>query len=569
MAWEHAYTTDYRDLLLRLKEVVTGFPIITMPIRSGNGDGIVHGIHAVNSATAQTWTLTCTNDLPPATFSVVGSASGAQSSLTVDAAYSNAQFSCYITAGSVPFSVGDSFVFTVVVNPLVAATQTWEVKHWLGTGAKVVNYLASTIFGGSSFYAADNAIDQQDGTAWRSDPELGNDSWWQVEFDKPVDLRRLTIKEPDGAYLLMCPKEFEVLYSDNGTSFTQDSAFTGQTAWQTGELRSFTLSGSAGAHKFWRIHITLVDSGTSARLNSIALYDANNKYNVGFYGDGYDTILRGPGTAGGDNIYVSIRTDAAEIHGPNWIIDGSVGYSAGLDSLNQPTNTTDGFISASIPYPDKNRLTLFDGPFKYWFAISGRVIRVAARFQNIVEFGYLGFYLPYSLPSQYPYPLIIAGSQSAGGPITWQYHWSRTDEAHSLVFNPGSPQFSFQTIDTVPSPARVYTPYNSWKQVANFHGTSRAGTESVCVSASPYLPRDNSTEVENAVGQNSDGKWPMSAIVLFDRQFDAQYGELDGVKYLPGIHAIESIINHESEQWVVLNHVFREQENQFFAVRLA
>jgi hypothetical protein len=573
MAWESAYTSDYRDLLLRLKEVATGFPLVTMPVRTGSGDGILHGIHSTEASTpAETWTVTCTNDLPPATFSVTGSVSGAQADATVGTPYTNTHIGFTIAAGSIPFAAGDSFTFNTQVNPLVAATQVWEVKRWVGSGAKVVNYLASSVYDGTANYIPDRAADLSNNTAWISDNALGNGSWWQVQFDQPVDIRRLTISGFNFGGLTFnsnsAPKDFRVRYSDDGVSFTTDTTISNQTLWQTGELRSFDLSGTAGAHKYWRIEIDLVNSGTVACLPEVGLYTADNGFNVAYYGDGYDTILRGPGTAGGDNIYVEIRTDSFVHHGPNWILDGSIGYSASLDTLNQPSNTTDGFISGSIPFPEKLRLTLYDQPFKYWITVSGRLIKVAARFQNISELAYLGFPLQYSLPAQYPMPLIIAGSQSGGGNMGgFKYHWTRTDAAHSLLFNPGVKYQLLQGHDTMPSPARIYTPYNEWRQLCNLMDGSWSGASQQSLAVWPYQTGDGES-VNTGVEADEDDNWPLTAINLIDRMHDANYGELDGLKHIPGIHAIESIIVHEGDNWVVLNNVFREQDNEFFAMRL-
>jgi len=580
MAWESGFASDYRDLLLRLKEVITGSTLITMPVVSGTGDGVLHGLHTTGATAAETWTITCTNDLVPATFSVVGSVSGAQASATADVPYTYGTLSFIITAGSVDFEVGDSFTFAVAVNPLVAASQVWSVERWSGTGAKVVNYLVSSVYDGTGTYNGEKAVDLSTTTYWSSQVGEVSGAWWQVEFDKPVDIRKFSI----GGYTHewptntnpAAPKDFDIAYSDDGISFTVDSSYVDQITWLTGEVREFLLTGTGGAHKFWRINIAATNpGGTAVKLYSLKLFSQPNAlFNVAYYGDGYDAVLRGPGTAGGDDIYVAIRPDAYIHNGPNWVLEGSLGYASGLDSLGQPGYSNELITS---PQPHQPRLPLFDAPFKYWITVSGRVITVAARFQGISELCQLGFFLPYAMPeqSQYPYPLIIAGAQSGGGNSSYtSFNWQRADDGHSLVFSPRCAASGLSGIDAAPSPVRVYTPYNTWAQVANFYSGNYNWPygEAKTLTTTPYqMMRDPEGVGSYAayLGPMLNGKYPLTAICLVDVINDATYGELDGLKHIPGVHPIESIITDDEDQdWLVLNNVFRVSSVDFVAMRL-
>jgi len=578
MAWESGYASDYRDLLLRLKDVIIGNALITRPVLSGAGDGVLHGIHTTPSSTpVETWTITCINDLVPATFSVVGSVSGAQANATVDVQYTSTPISFMITAGSVDFEVGDAFVFDTLVNPLVAATQVWEVKRWAGTGAKVVNYLVSSVADGSGSYNGEKAVDLDSSTGWVSQNGYATNSWWQVEFDKPVDIRKVTL----GGYTtglfatnVKAPKDFTISYSDDGVAFTVDTTRSNEPSWMMAEVREFNLTGGAGAHKFWRINIATVQSGTQSALYNLKMYSLDNTtFNVAYYGDGYDAIFRGPGTASGDDIYVTVRPDAYVHNGPNWVIEGQLGYASGLDSLEQPGYSNNTVLATPALPP---RLALYDAPLKYWITVSGRLITVAARFQSICEIGQLGFYLQYAMPeqSQYPYPLIIAGSQTMGGAATvTKCKWDRVDAGHSLLFNPSTaPCSGLASLDNVPSPVRIYTPYNHWKQVANLHLGNFNAVTNKSLNTTPYQSFRRSGATGTGVqylGPMLNGKVPLTAITIVDTEFAATYGELDGLKHVPGTPLIESIITDETDQdWVVLNNVFRVGAGDFVALRL-
>jgi len=575
MAWEQNHAKDHIDLLLRLKEILSGYPLVSMPIRSGIGDGIVVGLHTTEaSTTLEQITLTCTDDLQPATFSVTGSSSGAHADATVGVDYSITGLSFRIDEGSVPFSVGDNFVFTIAQNGLSTSTQTWEVVRWLGTGAKTINYLSSTLYDGTGNYTPEKAVDESgSATAWRSDAQLGNGSWWQVEFDKPVWITKVSI----GGYVAgfggesadAAPKDFSIQYSDDGTNWTTDTSFTGETLWQTGEVRDFLLTGAVAGHTFWRVAIATVNSGTQASLPVLNMYDANGFYNVAYYGDGYDAIFRGAGVSGTDNIYVVLRADAYVHNGPNWITSGAVGYSPGLDSLFQASNSKVGFISGSIAYPSHNRLALYDQPMRYLITCTGRFFQVHCRFQNITAPGYFGLFLQYALPiqEQYPYPLFIGASQSAGGNMSiTNWGWQRTDDAHCFFGNPSVPSQSVQTVDTLPSPTRVFLPFNEWRQACNKIGTSWSSNNH-SLAMFPYQTEEGDT-YSDVIDDQLDGAAPMSAICILDRETDSNLGELDGVRHLSGIYAIESLITEAGVDWMVFNNVFRDSYNDYYAVRL-
>lgn len=74
------------------------------------------------------------------------------------------------------------------------------------------------------------------------------------------------------------PHTFTLDYSDDGSTWTTLQTWKGQTQWQTGEQRIFTVTG-AGAHVYWRLSITggksPVDSYTS--ISSFHLEDASNR----------------------------------------------------------------------------------------------------------------------------------------------------------------------------------------------------------------------------------------------------------------------------------------------------
>jgi len=157
-----------------------------------------------------------------------------------------------------------------------------------------------------------------------------------------------------------------------------------------------------------------------------------------------ELILKGPGLAGVDEIFIGIRSDqnvASDAY--NWHIQGATGYLP-LDAW------------ADQPNASPNRhMALWNQPMPYWFVGDGRRIMVAARVSTRVMFIHLGFILPYATPGQYPYPLLIVGSSANA-------RWSGVNTNFAPVIrSPGGEWNESATLwpvgmSIMPSPGNVY-----------------------------------------------------------------------------------------------------------------
>lgn len=114
----------------------------------------------------------------------------------------------------------------------------------------------------------------------------------------------------------------------------------------------------------------------------------------------HELIMRGPGLAGNDEIFVGIKTEAPGNGAYNWRMQGFSGYSALAFDANPGAFAT----PASCP-----RLLLLNAGMTYWFFVNGRRIIVVAKASTTYQVGYLGLILPYGAPSSLPYPLFIGG----------------------------------------------------------------------------------------------------------------------------------------------------------------
>jgi hypothetical protein len=229
---------------------------------------------------------------------------------------------------------------------------------------------------------------------------------WQigVEFDQPV---HLTLADITALTNNAQPAAIDFQYSDDGLNWTTQDSFSGMTAldWASvAGIKTFMLSGnSLNKHKFWRLNIANSTGGSSLTLNRIILYQDALPLNVQLR---KRLSLKGPG-GGSDEIFVNLETDYS-VSGDwyNWRLYGATGFIAGnvLDFATQP--------GTSLPVG----LSLWQASIPYWFIANGRRFMVIAKINTTYHALYAGFILPYATPSQYPYPLMIGGSNAMGTP---------------------------------------------------------------------------------------------------------------------------------------------------------
>lgn len=160
--------------------------------------------------------------------------------------------------------------------------------------------------------------------------------------------------------------------------------------------------------------------------------------------DTQELLLKGPGLAGADAIHVGIRSDqnvAADIY--NWHVQGATGYLP-LDTWADQPNVS-----------SEKHMALWNQPMPYWFVANGRRLLVAARVSTRLMLIHLGLILPYATPGQYPYPLLIMGSDSDA---RWSAVYSNLSP---VIHSPGGGWATYSQlwpigVALMPSPGNVY-----------------------------------------------------------------------------------------------------------------
>jgi hypothetical protein len=273
-----------------------------------------------------------------------------------------------------------------------------------------------------------------------------------------------------------------------------------------------------------------------------------------------DKVLRGPGLAGTDSVYVGMRytanvaTEAYAIR-----LVGMTGYLASATQFNEHINVT----------PDYVRMFLDANPMTYWFVANGRRFIVVAKIGTVYETLYGGLILPYALPTAYPLPLFIGGSagpEDSDGPANWR----SVSDAHCFF---AEPYYS----SSVEASAWMLSPEGTWLRVAD------TGTATSCAVYPGYIGSNGEyfgTDTNNAYlapqfvlyalmeGYGGDrALWPCA--VLNNVGQGQTYGLLDGVNRCQGYgNAAENIITVSSVDHLVVPNVFRSSFRNYMTVAL-
>ncbi|MDH1281054.1 hypothetical protein N5C56_10105 [Pseudomonas chengduensis] len=233
-----------------------------------------------------------------------------------------------------------------------------------------------------------------------------------------------------------------------------------------------------------------------------------------------ELILKGVGYTGEEEIFVGFRTyqDASADY-YNLVAAAFTGYV--------PSNTFDtqpGAMLSGVP-AHNNRID-------YWLTLNAQRIALAMKVGTpVYESCYVGKFLPYARPSQYPYPVISAGMLN-GVPAT-----RFSDTSHSMPYKGSRANMRMRFNDGV------------WRQ--------------------PDCWPWNNVNVAGATNQQRDtgGFYPLNPVVLSDTS--GIYGELDGVKHISGFNnAVENTLEVDGTAWVVIQDASRNGFNDYYALRM-
>lgn len=491
---------------------------------TGNGkivgvDGLAGGYVGGAVSVAEMFTITATSST---SFTVVGSSSGSLGTATVGTPFTSSHLNFLIQAGGTAFVSGDEFT--------INTSLPYDVLRKIGTRNET--FRTSNMVNGPALW------DRNPGT-YAEIEATSLPAYAAVQLRYPSEVKAIDLTIFGIGY---APEDFELEYSDNGSSWTSAQSWPDQEWSGDYQSRSYAVTGTPGAHLYWRLKVTSVVSEDSLRLMEVSLrltqnheYYLDTRVEIIFEGYGYD------GTRNfkfGAEFYEDTSTQTYNF---SW-------YA--MRNLNQYLSLRD-----QLPDVELVNLPLTNQPFTYWFFVNGQRVVIVARIGSVYLSAYLGFGFPYDLPTVHDWPMIIAAGSSE----------------ETRKFDYAGPLLRSIT-DPCRSSMKAYFPTSGWRSFSNIYDISNTDVADSAVEGSVW-PASMAHGNQNdwwPYRDNLDGTMPLFATVLCHRSNPTHvWGELDGVYVTTGFNnSPEAIITKDGYDHIVFQNVFRNTYQDFFAVRM-
>lgn len=286
------------------------------------------------------------------------------------------------------------------------------------------------------------------------------------------------------------------------------------------------------------------------------------------YTAGTHFITKGIG-GGSDNIFVGMQiyTDAPD-NNYAWLLQGFAGYNGSLPFHSQPGAISSGTSgAASLPVLPLSKSPTNDTTFlKYWFIADSRCFKVIVKVSGTYQQMYGGWPLPYGLPSQWPNPNVIGGSNVtrtvSGAQIP--YKFSDTSSLCTAFWSPKAPDS-----DTTSTTLLINEPGGSWRRI--LRQTSGSGNQIMMSGTHPFTESfvSNSYNGFDNIRPTIDGCWPLYPITIIDKAPVNMWGEFSGIKFLPGNGQVaENIESVGADDYLVIPNVFRTNNTSYCAYKI-
>jgi len=501
MNFKSGTVTGIDNLLDLLVWFLAGRAEVSTPVFTGVGTGRTLYLETYTTTVTENWTLTCTaTSTNGGTFSVTGSVSGAQASAFVGAPYDNGKIKFVIQDGTTDFQLGDQFTFSTTLAKM-DADERWEVQRYHG-----VNKIEASSF--IVLYEPWRTIKgpyHLHTEGWRT--SVGNTTGWiSYDFVQPFEFTYLDILS-DPSDLTMNPMNFRLQWSDNKTTWTDRLVVTNATFASVSTTNRYTLdSNSPGPKRYWRIlidanngHVDRTGFGRVQMVDFLVFAEYN-------YATRSMVNLKAPGMTSLDPCYVSFQAyDRPTNDIYNIAVSAANGWVAQSGFDTQPGSLT----AMALP--------LWDQEIKYWIDANGQRVVLGVRIATATECLYAGKILTFALPTQYPYPMLVAA------PLPTAAMTKYTDSTVTMPFKGNRNNMKLRGIDGI-----WFNPF-SWP----YHR--------VLPNTTAYPIRD------------TDGYYPLLPITLYHGTTDNTYGSLDGVYFVSGFNnAIENTVVADGETHIVL-----------------
>jgi hypothetical protein len=237
--------------------------------------------------------------------------------------------------------------------------------------------------------------------------------------------------------------------------------------------------------------------------------------------DNRELILQSAGYSGTEEIYVGIYTyQNASADYYNLAVATFTGYVDDNTFTTQP-----GIRLSGVPAHNQR--------IDYWLNISpGRIAAALKVGTPVYESFYIGKFLPYARPSQYPYP-VVCGGMLSGAALT-----RFSDTVHTMYVKGNRVNLGMRHVDGLYRQPEAY-PWNN----AELTGATAM------------------------LRNNPGGDYPLLPVELSDA--NGIYGWLEGIMMIPGFdNVVENTFTLDGIPYVVIQDVYRTAGADYYALAL-
>jgi len=540
---QNLLANDHKDLMNKVRQFITGYGTFAAPIFAGVGDGTISDVASPPPSLAEVWTITCTlgGGVGVGIFSVSGSVSGAQASATVGIFYDGAGglIEFLLNDGPIDFVIADVFTVTIVEGAMITAAQEWTQDRYFPA--------PNDILTGTNFDIPRRLFNANGANGFEAIRAGQTTAIVQWQVDDAVEYDQYTLAAQGSSFLIAnVPIDWTLEWSDDGTTWIIEDTQVGFVAWIGGTEHNFPLT-TPGRHFNWRIVITNNNGGTDVDLGYVEARVTGETLNSLAEGQ---CLFTGQGLAAADTIFVgmAIKEDDTVPYF-NWRLRGAVAFDTAALFQNQPSSSPNSFY------------VLDDGTIEYWIVCTGRYFIVVSKIGTVYTSMQMGFHLPYGVPAEYGYPLVIAGSIG-----TLNVDFTNLGSHFRMFANPGGQAM------------RVRDPAGQWITLENYAGTGAVDQQSNIKCISPYAGNfDNVSAFMSKVTEGIDGSYPLTPLIICEfekpegelNKNGNSYGELDGVFHVSGSNTTpENTTVIGPDTYIMFPDIYRLAFDNFMAVRL-
>lgn len=284
---------------------------------------------------------------------------------------------------------------------------------------------------------------------------------------------------------------------------------------------------------------------------TINLYDAGSTL-----ADLAKLYVTGPGQAGGQKVNVSIQTDSAPAQNMYaWKVCGHTEYHADLPWLQQTYNGPAHWFN------------LWPNEMTYWFYVNDRRFIVVAKIGTYYMSMYAGFFLPFTLPAEYPFPYYIGGTRA------YLTTYDQPDAGQRSFYDPGPGGASLLSRESL-----TWTTVQNARDGANaldsYWGSDNAGITwpmRAPMGEDDYQARDDIAWSQwRLLRPLLNGVMPLWQVLLYDTPNNEMVGALDGPFITGGFNrAPEQTITVGAKTYRLFINVGRNTPKHYFAIEEA